>query len=554
MFKKGKIGTLFFLVISLFFLIVGNVSAAPIFKDLGNAKWAENEILYLHDKNVVTGYPNGNFGVNDTIRRADAALMLARAKNLDLDKVSMNPSFPDVDKDAYYYQAVEAAAEAGYINGYPNGNFGPDDTLTREQMAKIIATAYEYTPIEEAGNYFSDINNTWAKSYINTIAANGISNGSPDGTFNPKKNITRAEFSVMLARAMNDAYKVQPPTIQKELQVHFIDVGQGDSILIKTENGKTMLIDGGKRSAGDKVVSYLRSQGVSTIDIMVATHPDADHIGGLIDVLEQLEVKKVLDSGKSHTTETYLEYLTLIDEKEIPFEVAKEGSFVEFDNQVQVQVLNGLNEGNDNNESSVVLKVTQGTIDFLLTGDASVANEADMVRKYNVEAEVLKVGHHGSDTSTSQAFVNAVRPKAAILSYGENNYGHPDSSVVSRLKNAGATLYSTYESGDIVVKTDGKTFDVSAKPWKGDGTVQPEPTPEPKPEPTPEPGVQFPININTADYETLQLIPGIGEALARNIIEYRNANGPFKSIQELDNVKRIGPATIEKIRPYITLG
>lgn len=192
------------------------VSAAPIFKDLGNAKWAENEILYLHDKNVVTGYPNGNFGVNDTIRRADAALMLARAKNLDLEKVSMNPSFPDVDKDAYYYQAVEAAAEAGYINGYPNGNFGPDDTLTREQMAKIIATAYEYTPIEEAGNYFSDINNTWAKSYINTIAANGISNGSPDGTFNPKKNITRAEFSVMLTRAMNDAYKVQPPTIHKE--------------------------------------------------------------------------------------------------------------------------------------------------------------------------------------------------------------------------------------------------------------------------------------------------------------------------------------------------
>nr|WP_240050999.1 lamin tail domain-containing protein [Metabacillus litoralis] len=223
-------------------------------------------------------------------------------------------------------------------------------------------------------------------------------------------------------------------------------------------------MDGGRKSAGSKLISFLQEKGIQSIDLLVATHPDADHIGGLIDVLEQVEVKKVLDSGKPHTTQTYMEYLALIDQKNIPFEVAKKGSFITLDSDIKIQVLNSLNSSEDLNDSSVVLKLTYGVVDFLLTGDAGIENEADMVANYNLEAEILKVGHHGSDTSTSQPFVNEVDPETAILSYGENNYGHPNAGVVKRLRNIGAEIYSTFESGDIVVTTDGTNYDVSALP------------------------------------------------------------------------------------------
>jgi beta-lactamase superfamily II metal-dependent hydrolase len=248
--------------------------------------------------------------------------------------------------------------------------------------------------------------------------------------------------------------------IEEGLFVHFINVGQGDSMYVETPNGKNMLIDGGKESAGDDVVAYLKDLGVETIDLVVATHPDSDHIGGLIQVLNEFDVKKVLDSGKEHTTETYLNYLAAIDQKQIPLEIAKEGSYIELDPEVKIQVLNALHESDENNDSSIVLKLSMGDIDYLLTGDADVEIEKEMMAEYNVEAEILKAGHHGSDTSTSQEFINAVKPETAIFSYGENEYGHPSQDVIQRLMNHGADIFSTYEDGSILVVTDGESYEV----------------------------------------------------------------------------------------------
>ncbi|WP_408008448.1 MBL fold metallo-hydrolase [Pseudalkalibacillus sp. A8] len=216
---------------------------------------------------------------------------------------------------------------------------------------------------------------------------------------------------------------------------------------------------------------------------MVATHPDADHIGGLINVLEQVQVQKILDSGKSHTTDTYYEYLSLIDEKDIPFETAVEGSILEFDDVLNIKVLNALNSSSDLNESSVVLKVSHGDIDFMLTGDASVDNEAEMIQKYDVEAEILKLGHHGSSTSTSQSFVNAVNPEVGILSYGNNSYGHPNSKVVNRMWDFGSTLYSTCDAGSIMVTTNGNNYNVDADPFMGNDSCGTDVDPEPEPIP-----------------------------------------------------------------------
>lgn len=135
-----------------------------------------------------------------------------------------------------------------------------------------------------------------------------------------------------------------------------------------------------------KVVSYLAKAGITSIDLLVGTHPDADHIGGLIPVLEIVNVKKVLDSGKTHTTQTYLEYLTLIDEKNLPFEIPKARDTINIDQAVKIQILNSANPSSDNNDSTIVLKLTHGKVRYLLTGDATIKNEREMIQKYDVVA------------------------------------------------------------------------------------------------------------------------------------------------------------------------
>ncbi|MGY4797370.1 MBL fold metallo-hydrolase [Lysinibacillus fusiformis] len=254
-----------------------------------------------------------------------------------------------------------------------------------------------------------------------------------------------------------------PVTAGHEMQVHFIDVGQGDSILIESPNGKTMLVDGGVKGAGQQIVSYLKELGINKLDIVVATHPDADHIGGIIPVLDTMPIEQFYDSGKVHTSQTFEEMLTRIDEKNIPYHVPKTGDEIEFDKEVNVKVLNANEQATDNNDASIVLKMTYGNVSFLLTGDAGVALEKDMLQ-YDVTATVLKAGHHGSNTSSSEEFVRAVKPEVTILSYGEDNkYGHPHTEVVDRLQAIGSKIYATADLGTITVSTDGVNYAVNGK-------------------------------------------------------------------------------------------
>lgn len=250
----------------------------------------------------------------------------------------------------------------------------------------------------------------------------------------------------------------------KELRVHFIDVGQGDSIFIQSPEGKNMLIDGGKRDTGKEVVTYLHSQGVDKLDYVVATHPDADHIGGLLAVLNSISVKNFVDSGKVHTTQTYEKMLELISDKKIPFIVPRKGDTIPLDSTIGINVLNTGDDSNDNNEASLVLKVQYGKVSFLLMGDADIGVEKSMLNQYYLESTFLKAGHHGSDTSTSEDFIRAVKPKVTILSYGkDNSYGHPQKEVVNRIKNIKSHVYATAEVGTIIVKTNGVDYTISTQ-------------------------------------------------------------------------------------------
>ncbi|MGG2014234.1 ComEC/Rec2 family competence protein [Bacillus sp. S10(2024)] len=245
-----------------------------------------------------------------------------------------------------------------------------------------------------------------------------------------------------------------------KMTVSFLRVGQGDATIISLPNGKTILIDGGPYEAGEPIIDKLMRKGIKRLDVVIGTHPDMDHIGGLIPIIEQMPVALVLDSGKLYSSFTYHTYIRSIKKRGVPFLRVKEGQYIPLDPHIAIQVLNDGKAKRENNESSIVLKIRYGKADFLFMGDADTHTEEEIVREYDVHADVLKVGHHGSYTSTSEQFITAVAPQFAIISYDKkNSYGHPHRSVMKRLNRHGVTVHTTIKS-DVEIETDGESISI----------------------------------------------------------------------------------------------
>lgn len=289
-------------------------------------------------------------------------------------------------------------------------------------------------------------------------------------------------FTLLFVAGCTEPAEETYETPLKEMAVHFIDVGQGDSIFIEAPNGKTMLIDGGVKGAGKEIVAYLKAQGVNRLDYVVATHPDADHIGGLISVLNSISIKEFIDSGKVHTSQTYEEMLSLIQAKNIKFTIPEAGDEFQLEDNLTVEVLAADETASDNNDASIVLRAEYQNISFLLMGDADHGVEQELLQNgTDVQATILKAGHHGSNTSSSPKFIEAVSPLATILSYGQDNkYGHPHAEVIDILQNVNSEIYSTAEAGTIVITTDGVTYDIDAQQWTGIGATSSIPLPSSK--------------------------------------------------------------------------
>jgi competence protein ComEC len=248
-----------------------------------------------------------------------------------------------------------------------------------------------------------------------------------------------------------------------KLSVYFLDVGQGDSTLFVYE-GKTILIDAGEADVGDRVVSDLRSCNVTQIDLLVTTHPHSDHIGGMQKVLAAFPVGSVLDAGLPHPSPTYEHFLDTIEQEHIPYQVAGQGQVIKFDPAIRVFVLSPPKEraGDDPNDNSVVLRISYGAVDFLMTGDLDNAGEEALLKtRYPLDAEILKVGHHGSSSSTSPPFLARIHPETAIISAGvDNPYNHPNVETLDLLKQGGVKVYRTDLNGTIFIRTDGMSYSV----------------------------------------------------------------------------------------------
>lgn len=241
------------------------------------------------------------------------------------------------------------------------------------------------------------------------------------------------------------------------LIVHFIDVGQADSILIQVNN-KNLLIDAGNKEDGTRLVSYLKQQGVKKLDYIIATHPHEDHIGGMSSILKSFTIGDFYAPKKSSDTKTFENMISSLNGKKII--TAKAGVTFDLGENTECEFI-APNSGDykEINDYSAVVKLTYGDNKFLFIGDAEEISENEILKTiYDIKSDVLKVGHHGSSTSSSKAFLDKVNPKIAVISCGkDNDYGHPSKETLSEFKKRSYKLYRTDIDGTIILESDGKS-------------------------------------------------------------------------------------------------
>lgn len=249
------------------------------------------------------------------------------------------------------------------------------------------------------------------------------------------------------------------------LDIHFLDVGQGDSILIELPNNQTMLIDAGDTSQSDKIITYIHQQGYDRIDYLVATHPHSDHIGGMVDVINNFNISNIYISHAPHTSLTYENLITAIENSPANVFIPFAGDVILNSDDLLVEVVAPKDENYSNlNNASLVIKLTYDENVFLFTGDAEKEEEDSIWT--NIKCDVLKVGHHGSDTSSTDNFLKKTDPTYAVISAGlGNSYGHPTDKVLQRLHDRGIKIFRTDLQGTIIATSNGSDILFNVNPY-----------------------------------------------------------------------------------------
>lgn len=248
--------------------------------------------------------------------------------------------------------------------------------------------------------------------------------------------------------------------VDGNLKVNYIDVNQGDSIFIELPNDEVMLIDAGEKSESAKVINYIEKLGYEKIDYVIGTHPHTDHIGSLSSVIESFDIGKIYMPKVVSTSKTYENLLATIKNKNLKVTTAKSGVNIINNKDLKIDIIAPVKQYSDLNNNSAVIKLVYKERSFLFMGDAETMSEDDI--KESVKSDVIKVGHHGSDSSSSKDFVSKVGAKYAIISVGDGNiYDHPYQEIIERWQDSGSKIYRTDLDGDIVITTDGNNISVS---------------------------------------------------------------------------------------------
>ena len=326
-----------------------------------------------------------------------------------------------------------------------------------------------------------------------------------------------------------------PGTVAAEMSIHYLDVGQGDATAVTGPGGCTILIDAGRHDRDD-ILPHLESLGIDSLDLLIGTHPHADHIGQFDRVLTALPVDEVWLSGYEHTTQTFERALDAILDSDAEFHEPRAGEEHSC-GMLEVTVLHPEEPLSDIHDN-IAVRISYEEFAAVFTGDAETTHEQEMIeRGEGLDADVLQLGHHGSRTSTSDAFLEAVSPSTAIYSAAEDNqYGHPRGEVVDRIHRNDIELIGTDAHGTITVASDGRGFTLTTET---DAAIE-------EHELEPEDGEQC-VDINSASIDALTGIVHIGEARAKEIVDVRDA-APFEQLQELTRIDGLGPARVDDIK------
>ncbi|MBQ2926151.1 MAG: MBL fold metallo-hydrolase, partial [Ruminiclostridium sp.] len=255
----------------------------------------------------------------------------------------------------------------------------------------------------------------------------------------------------------NDTRQVVATTGMPLVRVHFIEVGQGDATLIDAGELE-VLIDGGTNKAGPRLVEYLRGHVDGVLDYIIATHPDHDHIGGLDDVLTAFQVGEIIDSGYPNTTQSWVDYWAAVEAEPDCLLSFDEDRIIPLNETAYLEIIETGDHWTASNDMSVIAQLVCGEVEVLFTGDMTATAERESLSLFR-DVDVLKIGHHGSKTSTSQEFLEVIRPEYAVASYKQgNSYGHPTAVVLQRLFDMGTTVYGTGKSGNVVLTTNGLDY------------------------------------------------------------------------------------------------
>ena len=342
-----------------------------------------------------------------------------------------------------YLQRLDAANTTEIIYNEHNPDIVPEEdksNLSKEQLNDNFDDLVE----ENNKNEDTSINNEPMKDNSSKNETNDNSNEEHNST--SKEESTPSE---------------KPIYNNQILEIHFIDVGQGDSIFIELPNTQTMLIDAGESWKSTTVINYINDQGYTKLDYVIGTHPHADHIGGLAQVINNFSIGNIYMPKAVSTSKTYENLLSTIANKGLSVTTAKAGVNIINQNDLKIDIIapNSSSYSNLNNYSAVI-KITYGSKKFLFMGDAETKSESEILT--DVSADVIKIGHHGSDTSSSQNFINRVKPIYAIVMVGSGNkYDHPYIDILNKWENSGAKIYRTDINGNIVVSSNGQNLNIS---------------------------------------------------------------------------------------------
>ncbi|MFA9479366.1 MBL fold metallo-hydrolase [Phycisphaerales bacterium AB-hyl4] len=354
----------------------------------------------------------------------------------------------------------------------------------------------------------------------------------------PNESLTSSDESPRTGTSSSNQSRGPP---EGQVLLRHLDVGQADATLIQSPDG-TILIDAGHWQRND-IVPHLQRIGIETIDLIILTHPHADHIGQVPQILEAFPVTEVWMSGWEHTSQTFERVLDAVLASEAGYHEPRAGESVEF-GDLRVEVVHPVDPLRDIHDNLAV-RIVFGNFAALYTGDAEVSHEREMLEgEHELRSQVLQLGHHGSRTSSSRRFLDGVAPEVAIYSAGTGNtYGHPHREVVNRVTGLGITLYGTDIHGTILVTSDGEDYQVAVERRPAENRLR-----EEQQTATSDHGQQSQtddcVNINEASEEDLQQIIHIGPARSSEIVQLR----PFESVDQLTRVRGIGPARLRDIK------